>query len=285
MGKVFLLTAFVMSFAFGVNASNVVIINDECVMLEDIFPGIGIKDEIFCGLDYGDTKIVNRQMSLYIINKHNIEGARPGEVTFKRRGTLLTDEQFREDISNLLSVMYSGLEVEVGTIRMGRPFYYSVEKGYDIDIPKERFGNVSVKVDNGIRKFNYTVNLKAFREIYVATGSIRKDQEIEGLVRLERYDLSKVRGEPVSRIKGVIARRSISSGRPVTAGDVMVKPDAFKGSSVQIVYSSGGLNVSADGELMEDAHTGKNVRVKNAASGKIIRGTYQNGRKVFVNTR
>jgi flagella basal body P-ring formation protein FlgA len=270
---------------FSAFADDAILIDTECVMLEDIFPGIGIKDEVACGLDYGEEKTINRQMSMYIINKYNIVGARPGEVTFRRRGVELTEERFQKDIADLLSVMYGKIDVEIDRIRMGRPFYYSEADGYNIDLPRNRFGNVSVSVDNGIRKYNYTVTLTAFGDVYVAGSSIKKGQDIEGLVHKERFELGRIHGDPVKDVKGYIAIRNISAGRPITTGDVIQKPDAFAGSTVQIVYNSGGLNVSTSGELEEDAYIGKNVRVKNATSGKIVRGTYAEGRKVFVNAQ
>lgn len=270
---------------FSVSASDAIVIDSECIMLEDIFPAIGIKDEVYCGLSYGEEKTINRQMTMYIINKHKIAGARPGQVTFKRKGTLLTSDKFKSDVSDLLTVMYGDMDIEIGTIRMGRPFYYSPVNGYDINIPKNRFGNVSISVDSGMRRYNYTVNLKAFKEVYVAKGSIKKGQDIAGLVGLERTDLSKLRGDAITETEGYIASRNISSGKPVTTNQVMRKPDAFKGSSVRIEFKSGGLNITTGGELQEDAYIGKNVRVKNTTSGKIVRGTYASGRKVVVNSQ
>lgn len=276
------LIAFPVFFSWGYS---VITIDSECVMLRDIFPGLEIDDEIYCGLDYGETKLINRQMSMYIINKYNIEGGRPGEVTFRRSGTLLTEDRLTRDISELLSVMYSGLDVEIGSIRMGREFYYSEDKGYDIDLPRGRFGNVSVGVSNGIRSYNYTVSLKAFKDIYVAKTSIRKGEDISGKVELQRYDLSRVRGEPLTETEGFIADRNLSAGRPVTKAEVIRKPDAFAGTSVVIIYSEGGLSVTTTGELLDDAYIGKNVRVENSASGKIIRGVYTGDRRVSVNSQ
>jgi flagella basal body P-ring formation protein FlgA len=264
-------------------AAEPITIDSECVMLEDIFPGIGIKDEVFCGLDYGETKVINRQMTMYIINKHNIQGVRPGEVAFRRSGTLLTEDRLRRDMTDLLSVMYGEIDVEITGVRMGREFYFSDKEGYSLDIPKGRFGNVSVGVDNGIRRYNYTANLTAYKEIYVSKGSIRKGDDIDNLTGLERYDLSKVRGEPIDDPKNLIAVRNISAGKPVTTADVMVKPDALAETTVSIVYDSGSLSVATTGELMEDAYIGKNVRVKNTSSGKIVRGVFLEGRKVLVN--
>ena len=116
---------------------------------------------------------------------------------------------------------------------------------------------MSVSVDNGIRKYNYTVSLTAFAEIYVAGSSIRKGQDIAGLVHKERYELARVHGDPVKDVEGYIATRNIGTGRPITTGDVMKKPDAFKGTTVLIVFNSGALNVSTSGELEEDAYIGK----------------------------
>jgi len=279
---VILLLALSASFCF---AYDVILIDSECVMLEDIFPDIGIKEEVYCGLDYGEEKTINRQMATYIINKYNIAGAKPGEVTFRRKGTLLTEDRLREDLSQVLSVMYTDMDVEMSDIRMTRDFYYSPSKGYDIDVPEDRFGNVAVKVDNGNRTYSYTVYMKAFKEIYVSTGSIRKDQEIKPHVAKERYDLSKVYGEIIKDPEGFIATRNIPANRPVTTNMVMKKPDAFAGTSVMIVYSSGQLNVTTTGELLDDAYTGKIVRVQNTASGKIIRGKYTADRKVLVNAQ
>ncbi len=262
MYKSLVLIVMLISSFISARAYDAIVIDSECIMLEDIFPEIGIKDEVFCGLGgYGEEKTVNRQMAMYIINKHNIQGgARAGEVTFKRRGTLLTEDKFKSDIQDILSVMYGDLDIEIGTIRMGgRPFYYSESKGYDIDVPKNRFGNVSIAIDNGMRKFNYTVNMKAYKEIYVSKSSIKKGGSgVENLVALERYDLSKVRGEPIDDPAGYIASRNISIGRPVTTGDVIKRPDAFEGSTVAIVFNNGQLNVTTGGgELLEDAYIGK----------------------------
>jgi len=285
MFKNLLVIAFFLISAMSASAYNVIEIESECIMLEDIFPDINIKDELYCGLDYGEEKVVNRQMAMYIINKYNIQGARPGEVTFRRKGTLLTEDRLQRDVSEILSIMYNGMDVVIDSIRMGREFYFSEEKGYDIDIPKRRFGNVAISVDNGVRKYNYTVSLTAYDEIYVASSSIRKGEDISKNVAKERYDLSRVRGEPISDPEGFIATRNISAGRPVTTSEVMKKPDAFEGTSVMLVYDSGGLSVTTSGELMEDATIGKNVRVKNTSSCKIVRGTYRQGRKVFVNAQ
>ncbi|MGE4318872.1 MAG: flagellar basal body P-ring formation chaperone FlgA [Deferribacterales bacterium] len=285
MLKRFLLVAFFSAAAvFSANAATL-LIDSECVTLRDIFPAIGINDDIFCGLDYGQEKIINRQMSLYIINKYGIRGAQPGEVTFKRRGYLITEDRLKEDLKNQLAVMYPEMDVEVDTVRMSREFYTAEDQKYTIDIPVQRFGNISVTLDNGFKKSNYSVSITAFKDLYVTTAPVKKGEEIADKVALFRTDLSKVHGDPITSPQGFVARQNISSARPVTTSVVERKPDAMKDTSVTIVYKSNGLEIFASGVLQEDAYEGKIVRVENTASGKIIRGEYKQGRRVFVNIR
>jgi flagella basal body P-ring formation protein FlgA len=283
MLKRLLIVFFLLVTIIPAEAENVIVIDSECIKLENIFPDIGIDEDVFCGLDYGEEKVINRQMAMYIINKYDIKGARPGEATFRRSGVLLTEDRLRSDIESLLGLMYGEVDVEVGNIRMNRDFYISPDMKYDIDIPQNRFGNVPIHVDNGNKKYSYTVSLRAFKEIYVTTSSIRKGESIKGKVSLFRVDLSKVRGEVIDSPDGLIATRNIGTNRPVTTNYVMKRPDAFEGTSVLIIYKSGGLSVSTTGELLDDAYLGKNVRVKNTASGKIVRGVYSENRKVIIN--
>jgi len=282
MSRVLLLLIFLLTASVSF-AENVITIDSGCVRLKNIFPNVSEDADIFCGLDYGQTKSINRQMSLYIINKYNIQGARPGEATFRRSGVLLTKDRLQDDIRSLLDIMYSDTEVEIGNIRMSRNFYISPDMNYDIKIPQNRFGNVSISVDNGIRKFNYTVNLKAYKEVYVASSTIKKGEGVKGKISLRRMDMSRIRGEVITNPENLIASRNISQDRPVLLSQVVQRPDALKGSAVVIVYRSNGLNLSTTGELVEDAYIGKNVRVRNSTSGKIVLGKFSRNRKVIIN--
>lgn len=264
------------------SAENVVIIDKDCVTLRDIFPSLSINDDIFCGLDYGQEKTINRQMSLFIINKYNIKGAQPGEVTFKRSGTLLTEDRLKEDMKNQLSMMYPDMDVTIDTIRMGRDFYIPNNMQYSIDIPQNRFGNISISLDNGVHKYTYSVSLTAYKNIFVTNGPIKRGDEILGKASLMRTDMSRIHGDPVTQLNGYIARMNIPAGRPVTSNILDRKPDALKDASVNIIYSSGSLEVSATGKLLDDAFEGESVRVQNASSGTVLRGIYKGNRTVLI---
>ncbi|MCD8554019.1 flagellar basal body P-ring formation chaperone FlgA [Seleniivibrio sp.] len=278
-------TLLILMLVFARAEANVILIDSECVTLRDIFPGFPVNDDVYCGLDYGQEKVINRQMAAYIINKYKVTGAQPGEATFKRRGTEITEDRFKEDIKNQLAVMYPDMSVEVEQVRMTRPFFTAENMQYKIDIPVNRFGNVSVGVDNGTRKYSYSVLLKAYKDVYVASSMIKRGELVASRAAVYRMDLSKVHGEPVMKLDGFMASINIPAGRPITDSVVEKQPDALKDSNVTIIYRSGNLEISAQGRLTEDAYEGKIVRAENIASGKIIRGTYAEGRKVIVNSR
>lgn len=276
---------FLLFIAANIGYANTIAIDSECVTLRDIFPSMTINDNIACGIDYGQEKVINRQMASFIINKYGIKGAVPGEVTFRRNGTIVSEDRLRQDIKNRLSVMYPELDIEINAVRMSRDFYTADGKNYNIEIPANRFGNISVTLDNGFKKTSYSISITAFKEIYVSSAQIKKGEDISDKVTLFRTDLSKVHGDPIKSPDGFIAKMNISSGRPVTSNVVDKRPDALKDSAVTIVIKSGNLEVFASGTLMEDAYEGKIVRAENTASGKIIRGEYREGRKVIVNAR
>lgn len=276
---------FILLLFFARAEANVIIVDSECITLRDIFPNLPINDNVFCGLDYGQEKVINRQMAVFIINKYKIAGVSPGEATFRRKGAEVNTDRFKEDIKNQLTMMYPDMDVEVEEIRMTRPFYVADSMQYKIDVPANRFGNVSIGVDNGVRKYSFSVLLKAYKEIYVASGLIRKGEDVASKSTLMRMDMGKVHGDPVMKLKGYIATMNIPAGRPITSGVIEKEPDALKDSNVTIVYKSGNLEIVAQGRLIEDAFEGKIVRVENISSGKIIRGEYASGRKVIVNSR
>lgn len=263
-------------------AANVVTIDKDCITLQDIFPSLSGNDEIFCGLDYGQEKTINRQMSAYIINKYGVKGAQPGEVTFRRSGTLLTESRLKEDIKNQLSMMYPGMDIDIDNVRMGRDYFIPDNGQYTLDIPQNRFGNLMINVDNGVRKYTYSITLTAYKNVYVTNGPIRKGDPLDGRVTVMRTDITHMRGDAVTDIKGYIARMNIGAGRPVINGMVEKRPDALKNTQVNIVYNNGVLEINATGKLLDDAFIGESARVENSDSGSVLRGIYQGNRTVLI---
>lgn len=267
---------------------NEVTIDSDCVTLHDIYPDAGMQDNVYCGLDYGQEKIVNKQMTEYLIEKYGIKNAVPTEIVFRRKGNLLTEDRLRADLQNRLAIMYGGMDITVDKIRMGREYYLPDNMQYKIIIPQNRFGNISVTLDNGVKRYTYSVTITANKEMLVATMPINRGESIEGKVAMMKTDLAKVRGIPITETAGYIARTTIAAGRPVTDALVDRKPDAVKDSPVTVIFKHKGKDQKDDGKLvtgklLEDAYKGKIVRVENSAGGKILLGEYTGDQKVLVN--
>lgn len=67
---------------------------------------------------------------------------------------------------------------------------------------------------------------------------------------------------------------SLAAGSPVTTARVRTWPDVRKGAGVKIEAGVGGLTVTADGQLLQDAFVGKKVAVLNLATRAVLSGTY-----------
>ena len=77
----------------------------------------------------------------------------------------------------------------------------------------------------------------------------------------------------IGEVTGRITDRTLLPGRTIIV-DFLRDPYAIKrGASVKIIYSEGGLTISATGTPMEDGGVGQVVKVRNVESGITISGT------------
>ncbi|MGE4496946.1 MAG: flagellar basal body P-ring formation chaperone FlgA, partial [Deferribacterales bacterium] len=277
-----ILSAVFMAASFSAHAANVITVENECVTVEDIFPNIGIKDQVFCGLDYGETRKLSTQLAAHIINKHNIKAA-PGEAYFNRKGKKIDQTEIEAKIYEKLSLIYPHAELQIDKIRIQSDIYTGADGRFSIDIPNPRIGGMYGRLNNGFKEIGFTVYVKGYMEVFVTTDRIRKGDSIANYVKTEKVELSRLRGEPVADVEGLIAVRGIGAGVPITGEYVSEQPDLPEGAAVRLVYSGGGLRLEARGILQENAFSGNIIKVKNADSGKIVTAKYQGGRTAVVN--
>lgn len=268
--------------SFSAYAANVILIEKDCVTVEDVFPGIGIKDQVFCGLDYGETRKLSVQLATHIINKYNIKAA-PGEAYFNRKGRKIAESEIEEKIYEKLAEIYPRAELQIDKIRIQSDVYTSENGKFSIDITNPRIGGMYGKLNNGFKEIGFTVYVKGYMEVYVTSDRIRKGETVKQNLKLEKVELSRLRGEPVTEPEGLIAVRNIGTGVPLTSDYVSAKPDLLEGSSVRLVYNGQGLRLEARGILEENAFQGNIVKVKNADSGKIVSARYQGERTAVIN--
>ncbi|GAB1535826.1 hypothetical protein ADMFC3_14570 [Geovibrio sp. ADMFC3] len=268
--------------SFSAYAANVITIENECVTVEDVFPGIGIKDQVFCGLDYGETRKLSVQLATHIINKYNIKAA-PGEAYFNRRGKKIQMSEIEAKIYDRLSQIYPNAEIQIEKIRIQSDIYTDDSGRFSIDISNPRIGGMYGRLNNGFKEVGFTVYVKGFIEVFVTTDRIRKGDLIANNIKVEKVDLSRLRGEPITNPEGLIAVRGLGAGVPLTSEYVSEQPDLPEGAAVRLVYNGSGLHLEARGILQENAFSGSIIKVKNADSGKIVTAKYQGGRTAVVN--
>ncbi|MGD9863429.1 MAG: flagellar basal body P-ring formation chaperone FlgA [Pseudodonghicola sp.] len=85
--------------------------------------------------------------------------------------------------------------------------------------------------------------------------------------RVNAYAVTEAQG-----LVGMQVRRMLTPGRPVQLQSVMPPVIISRGERVTIQLNHGGLQLSAEGKAISDAHLGQEVRVVNLSSNKTIVG-------------
>ena len=129
--------------------------------------------------------------------------------------------------------------------------------------------------------------IKVFDEVVVSSVPLAYHDIVGSKdVRLSRRDISLLSSRPFNQIKDVIGRQAV---RSIEANEVLTqksveRPTLMKrGSSITLVYESEGLRIETPGIAEEGGKAGDFIQVKNANSGKVLRGVVLDGRVVRVN--
>lgn len=153
---------------------------------------------------------------------------------------------------------------------------------YEVDaLPTTRFiGSTSVKVTvlvNGepCKTFPVRVRIDVARGVLVAARTIQQHEAIlPSDLRVEVRDLASVPNDVAlepAQVVGMRASHTIQAGRPVALSAVEPQPVVRKGNPVTIQALLGGVAVTSPGEALEDGCEGARIRVRNKASGAIIK--------------
>ena len=129
--------------------------------------------------------------------------------------------------------------------------------------------------------------IKVFDEVVITAVPLAHQEIIGGKdVRVARRDISSLTSKPFARVDDVVGRQIV---RAVEANEVLTqklldRPTLIKrGSSITLVYETGSLRVETAGTAEEGGKVGDFIQVKNASSGKVLRGIVIDARVVRVN--
>jgi len=134
--------------------------------------------------------------------------------------------------------------------------------------------SIIFKVDGKTVK-NCTVHgkLAAMAEIATAAVNVRKGRIITAdQIELIRKDITNLDTPyfAVHQAVGLLAKRSIRSGRALDSHNVEPPPVIRKGEPVKIIADKGTLQISTNGIAIMDGRPGDYIRVKNISSSKLV---------------
>lgn len=129
--------------------------------------------------------------------------------------------------------------------------------------------------------------IKLFDEVVVSAAPLARHEGIDpSAVRLMRRDISSLNSRPFKSIDEVIGQQT---AHPVEANEILTqrnldRPNLMRrGSPVTLVYETRALRVESPGYSVEGGKAGDIIQVKNANSGKVLRGVVLDERTVRIN--
>ena len=129
--------------------------------------------------------------------------------------------------------------------------------------------------------------IRVFDEVVVSSVALAYHDLVAGKdVRVARREISSLSARPFTQVDDVIGRQAV---RPIEANEILTqksleRPTLMKrGSSITLVYETGSLRIETPGTAEEGGKVGDFIQVKNASSGKVLRGVVVDGRIVKVN--
>lgn len=136
-------------------------------------------------------------------------------------------------------------------------------------------------------KFWVKAEIRVYEQVVVAAAPLAR-QELIGVkdVRLERREIVARGNRPFTRVDDVVGKQPT---RVIEANDMITqsaleRPTLMKrGSPITLVFETGGLRVETDGVAEEGGKIGDLIQIKNASSGKRLRGVVLDSRNVRLN--
>ena len=129
--------------------------------------------------------------------------------------------------------------------------------------------------------------IRIFDDVVVSSVPLAHHEVVNAKdVRVARRDISALSVRPFTRIEDVIGQQA---ARAIEVNEVLTqksleRPTLMKrGSSITLVYETGSLRIETSGTAEEGGKMGDFIQVKNASSGKVLRGVVLDGRMVKVN--
>lgn len=138
---------------------------------------------------------------------------------------------------------------------------------------------------NSVSYININIKVFLYFNIYVASRNLNKGTILSGSnVKLAKYSFFKNKDFVVklSSIKGMIVKRKLKTGEPVTLKKLTPIYTIHKGDSIKIYYSTENIIVSVAAVALENGQKGEYIKFKNNSSGKTVTAMVINKYKALM---
>lgn len=136
--------------------------------------------------------------------------------------------------------------------------------------------NLAIRSETRVlRNIPITLNLRVEEPVLVATRKIDRDTPLDASnVSVEFRETTElndiVLGDP-RRLMGYLAKATIAPGRIITPRAVAMPPSVKRGQGAKIVYTNGGVTITADAVCRQDGMPGQIITAKNLVNQRLIR--------------
>lgn len=135
--------------------------------------------------------------------------------------------------------------------------------------------SVQVKCPAPAWSLYVSATLSVFQNVVISQHALARKQIVDANdLTVAVQDITLLDGDFLSspqEISGLVLRRPVAAGAPLTQSMFEQAQIIKKGDSVTIVAKNDAIQVSSQGQAMENGKTGEQISVKNQQSGRVIK--------------
>lgn len=201
------------------------------------------------------------------------------------------DQAIKDVIVSDYNLDTASYEIEILTNRLKSIEVEPDKLTYTLVSRKEPLGLftilATVDLGNGqTEKGQIRMRISKFDNVLVTIGRMgRHEQLAESKVMVKRMDVTTISGRPVRKIEELTncrARKIIRKDQILTLEAIESIPDIEVGKDIKIVLAEQLLQITAPGRSLQSGSVGEFIKVKNQATGKVLKARVVDAHSVAV---
>ena len=286
--------------AAAVSLRSSAIIDDNTIMLSDIFSGISESKDKALGPAPrpGHDMTLNARTLMRIAIALDLpwRPAHGGEfVTLSRAATVIDstmiEEALQEEIANsglngTYKLAFAGSMAEM-VLPLDAPATFDVQS-FNLRKSQNRFEAILVapSKDDPLETLRVSGAIQRMIDVPVLSNAIQRGQVIgQRDIEMISVPADSIRGDIVvssENMIGMTPKRAIIPGKLLKLNDLQAPIIVERGDLVTMIFDNGGMRLTAKGKALENGARGDLVRVSNASSSRTVEALVTATREVVV---